>query len=176
MGGRLKRKGIYVYIWLIHFVEQQKLTQYHKAIILQLKKYGGAQLLSHVRLFLTIWTIAHQTPLPSTISQSLLKLMSIESVMPCNHLILCYPFLLLPSVVPKIFSNESALHIGWPKYWNFSFSISPFIEYSGLISCRIDWFDLLAVQEYSLAPQFESINSSALSLLYGSALTSIHKY
>ena len=87
-------------------------------------------------------------PCPSPNFQSLLKLMSIESVTPSNHLILCRPLLLLPSIFPSIrgFSNESVLHIRWPKYWSFSFSISPYNEYSGLISFRIDWFDLLAVQ------------------------------
>ena len=114
-------------------------------------------------------------------SQSLLKLMSIESVMPSNHLILCHPLLLLPSVFPsiRVFSNESALCIRWPKYWSFSFNISPSNEYSGLISFRMDWLDLLAVQgtlESSPTPQFKSINSSALSLLYGPTLTSIHDY
>jgi len=91
---------------------------------------------------------ALQASLSFTISQSLLKLMSIESVMPSNHLILCHPLLLLPSMFPsiRVFSNESALHIRWPKYWSFSFSISPSDEYSGLISFRMDWLDLLAVQ------------------------------
>ena len=94
------------------------------------------------------WTAAHQASLSITNSRSLLKLMSIKSVMPSNHLILCRSLLLLPSIFPSItvFSNESALHIKWPKYWSFSFSISPSSEYSGLISFRIDWFDLLAVQ------------------------------
>ena len=105
------------------------------------------QLLRCVQLFATPWTAAHQASLSFTISQSLLKLMSIESVMPPNHLILCHPLLLLPLIFPSItvFSNESALHITWPKYWSFSFSISPSNEYSGLISF-IDWLDLLAVQ------------------------------
>ena len=96
----------------------------------------------------TPWTAAHQTSLSFTISWSLLKLMSIESVMPSNHLILCCPLLLLPSVFPsiRVFSSESALPIRWPKYWSFSFSISSSKEYSWLISFRIDWFDLLAVQ------------------------------
>ena len=96
----------------------------------------------------TPWTAAHQTSLSITNSQSLLRLMSIEWVMRSNHLILCCPLLLLPSVFPSIrlFSNESALHIRWPKYWNFIFSISPSNEHSGLISFRIDWFDLLAVK------------------------------
>ena len=104
--------------------------------------------LSRVWLFANPWTAAHHTFLPFTISQSLLKLMPIESVMPSNHLTLCCPLLLLPSIFPSIrfFSNELALHIRWPKYWSFSFSISPSNEYSGLISFRIDWFDLLAVQ------------------------------
>ena len=96
----------------------------------------------------TPWIAACQAFLSITNSQSLLKLMSIESVMPSNHLILCYPLLLLPSVFPsiRIFSSESVLRIRWPKYWSFSFSISPSSKYSGLISFRIDWFDLLAAQ------------------------------
>ena len=114
------------------------------------------------------------------ISRSLFKLMSIELVMPSNHLILCHPLLLLPSIFPsiKVFSNESVLHIRWPKYWSFSFSISPSNEYSWLISFRIDWLDLLAVQgtESPPAPQFKGINSIALSLLYGPTLTSICDY
>ena len=104
--------------------------------------------LSHVRLFATPWTAAHQASLSITNSQSLLKLMSIESVMPSNHLILCRPLFLLPSVFPtiKVFSSELVLQIRWPEYWSFSFSISHSSEYSGLISFRIDWLDLLAVQ------------------------------
>ena len=96
----------------------------------------------------TPWTAAHQAFLSITNSQSLLKLLSIESVMPSNHLILCHPLLLPPSIFPSIgvFSNESALHIRWPKYWSFSFSISPSNEYPGLISFRMDWLDLLSVQ------------------------------
>ena len=106
------------------------------------------QLLNHVRLFATPWTAAHQASLSFTISQSLCKLTFIESVMPSNHLIPCHPLLLLPSISPsiRVFSNESALCIRWPKYQSFSFSISPSNEYSGLISFRTDWFDLLAVQ------------------------------
>ena len=106
------------------------------------------QLLGCVRLFATSWTAARQVSLSFTISQSLLKLMSIESVMPSNHLILCNPLLLLHSLFPSItvFSNESALCNRGPKYWSFSFRISPFNEFSKLISFRIDWFDLLAVQ------------------------------
>ena len=108
---------------------------------------SSVQLLSHVQLFSTPWTAAYQASLSITTSQSLLKLMSIESVMPSNHLILCHPLLLLPSVFPsiRVFSNESILCIQWPKCGSFSFSISPSNEYSGLISFRMDWFDLLAV-------------------------------
>ena len=106
------------------------------------------QLLSCVRLFVTLWTSAHQASLSFTISWSLLKLMSIELVMPSNHLILCCPLLLLPLIFPiiRVFPNESTLHIRWPKYWSFNFSISPSSEYSGLFTFRIDWFDLLPVQ------------------------------
>ena len=104
--------------------------------------------LSPVQFFVTPWTAACQASLFFTIAWSLLKLMSIESVMPSNHLILCHPLLLLPSIFPSImvFSNESVHHNRWPKYWSFSFSISPSNKYSGLISFRIDWFDLLTVQ------------------------------
>ena len=105
-------------------------------------------LLSCVWLFVTPWTAVHQASQSFTISQRLLKLMSIELMMPSNHLVFCCPLLLLPSIFPSItvFSSESTLCIRWPKYWSFSFSISPSNEYSGLISFRIDWFDLLAVQ------------------------------
>ena len=106
------------------------------------------QSLSYVLVFETPWTTACQASLSFTVSWSLLKLMFIESVMPSNHLILCHSFFLLPSIFPniRVFSNESALRIRWPKYWSFSFSISPSNEYLGLISSRIDWFDLLAAQ------------------------------
>ena len=109
------------------------------------------QSLSCVWFFMTPWTAAHQASQSFIIFQSLLKLMSTESVMPLNHLILCCPFLPLPSIFPgiRVFSTELAFHIRWPKYWSFSFSISPSNEYSGLISFRIDWFDLLAVQGLS---------------------------
>ena len=106
------------------------------------------QLLSHVWLLATPWTAAHQASLSFTISLSLLKLMSTELMIPSNHLILCHPLLLLSSILPsiKVFSSELALRIRWPKYWSFSFSNRPTNEYSGLISFRIDWFDLFAVQ------------------------------
>ena len=108
--------------------------------------FVAVQLLSHVRLFASPWTVAGQASLSFTISQSLFKLMSIEPMILSNHLILCHPLLLLPSIFPniKVFSNESAVCIRWPVYWNFT--IRPFSEYSGLICYRIDWFDLLAVQ------------------------------
>ena len=108
---------------------------------------SSVQSLSCVWLFATPWTAARHASLSMTNSWSLLRLMSTESVMPSNHLILCHPLLLLPSIYPsiRVFSSESVLRIRWPKYWSFSFSISPYNEYSGLISFRIDWFDLLAV-------------------------------
>ena len=112
----------------------------------QPKKFSPVQLLSHARLC-DSRTAALQVSLSITSSQSLLKFMSIELVMPSNHLILCHPLLLLPSIFPsiRVFSNESVLRIRWPKYWSFNFSISPSNEYSGLISFRMDWLDLLAV-------------------------------
>ena len=130
----------------------------------------------------TPWTATCQAFLSFTNSQSLLKLMPIESVMPSNHFIFCHPFFLLPSIFPsiRIFSNESALRIRWLKYWRLSFNISPSNEHPGLISFRMDWLHLLAVQgtlkESSPTPQFKSINSSALSFLYSPTLTSIHNY
>ena len=125
--------------------------------------FHSVQQLSRVRLFATPWTAARQAYLPITNSRSLLKLMSIEWVMPSKHLILCRPLLLLPSVFPniRVFSTESVLRIRWPKYWSFSFSISLCSEYSGLISFRFDWFNLLAVQgtlkRLPQTPQFISI-------------------
>ena len=136
------------------------------------------QSLSHVQFFVTPWTIIWQASLSFTVSQNLLKFMFIESVILSNHLILCCP-LLLPSIFPsiRVFSNELALHIRWPKYWSFSFSISPSSEYSGLISFRIYWFDLLAVQGIlkSLL-QHHSLKASILwcSFSNGPALISIH--
>ena len=109
---------------------------------------SSVQLLSCVRLFATPWNVARQASLSITNSRSLLKLMSIESVMPSNHLIFCRPLLLSPSTFPniRVFSNESTLHMRWPKYWSFSFSISPSNEHPGLISFAMDWLDLLVVQ------------------------------
>ena len=132
------------------------------------------------RLLRVPWTAACQASLSTTNSWSLCKLMSIESVMPSNHLILCHPLLFTPSILPntRVFSNESVLHMRWPKYCSFSFSNSPSNEYSGLISFRIDLLDLLAVQGTlkSPTPQFKSINSSALSFLHNPTLTSIHDH
>ena len=126
---------------------------------------------SHIRLFATPWTAAHQASLSFTISQSLLKFIFIESVTLSNHLILCCPFLLLPSIFSstRVFSNELAFHNRWPKSWSFSFSISPFNEYSGLISFRMDWLDLLTVQETLNSLQH---HSSKASILWCSALRS----
>ena len=130
----------------------------------------------------TPWTVACQASQSITSFRSLLRLKSIELVMLSNHLILCRPLLLLPSVFPsiRVFSNEPALHIRWPKYWSFSFSISPSEEHPGLISFRMDWLDLLAVQGTlkSLLQHHNSknINSSALSFLYSPTLTSIHDH
>ena len=111
-------------------------------------QFSSVQLLSRVQLFVTPWTAAHKASLSITNSRSLPKLMSIEMVMPSNHLIFCRPLLLLPSIFPsiRVFANESSLHISWPKYWSFSFNISPSSEHSGLISVRIDWLDLLVLQ------------------------------
>ena len=125
-------------------------------------------------LFVTPWIVAHQASLSFTISWSLLKLISIELVMPSNHLILCHPLLLLPSTFPsiRVFSNESALRIRWPKYWNVNFSISPSNECSGLISFRIDWFDFFAVQE-TLKNLFQHQFFDAQPL-YGPTLKFVH--
>ena len=136
------------------------------------------QLLSRVQLFATPWTLALQASLSFTIFWGLLKLMFIKSVFPFNHLVLCRPLFLLPSIFPSI-RVFSALHIRWPKSWSFSFSISPSNEYSGFISFRTDWFDLLAVQgtqESSSAPQFKSLSSSVFSLLYSPILAPIRDY
>ena len=140
----------------------------------------SVQSLSHVQLFATPWITAHQASLSITNSRSSLKLMSIEAVMPSSHLILCRP--LLPPPIPpsiRVFSNESTLRVRWPKYWSFSFSISPSNEHPGPISFRMDWLGLLAVhgtQESSPIPQFKSINSLALSFLHSPTLTSIHDH
>ena len=143
---------------------------------------SSVQSLSCLWFFATLWTAAHQATLSITSSRSLLKLMFIESVMPSNHLILCHPLLLPPSIFPsiRVFSNESVLHIRWTKYWSFIFSISPSNEYSGLISFRMDWLDLLAVQ--GTLKSLLQHHSSKASILWGSAFfyspnfKSIHDY
>ena len=129
----------------------------------------SVQSLSRVQLFATPWTAAHQASLSITNAQSLLKLMSISSIMPFNHLILCHPLLLLPSIFPsiRVFSNESVLHVRWPKYWSFSFNISPSNEYSELIYFRMDWLELLVVQ--GTLKHLLQHHSSKASILWHSA-------
>ena len=139
-------------------------------------QYSSVQSLSHVRLFKTPWIAAHQASLSITNFQSLLKLMSVELVMPSNHLILCHPFLLLPSIPPsiRVFSNESMLRMRCPKYWSFSFIIIPSKVHPGLISFRIDWLDLLAVQ--GTLKSLLQHHSSKASILRCSALLGIGKW
>ena len=140
-------------------------------------QFTSVQLLSRVQLFGTPWTAAHPSSLSITISRRLLRLMSIELVMPSDHLILCRPLLLLPSIFPRIrvFSNESVLLIRWPKYWSLSFSISPSNKYSDSPLGWTGWISLQSKdsQESSPTPQFKSINILALSLLYGPTFTTI---
>ena len=143
---------------------------------IQSLQFSLVQLLSYVRLFATPWTAAHQASLSITNSQSLLKLMSIKLVMPSNHLTLCRPLLLPPSIFPsiRVFSNESVLCIRWPKYWSFSFSISPSNEYSGLISFRIDWLDLKAkvlyiyIELFAMTHKESACNAGDTSLILAS--------
>jgi len=132
-----------------------------------------SELLSHVWLFVTLWIAARQASLSIINSQSLPKLMSIESVMPSSHLILCRPLLLLPPIPPstRVFSNESTLRMRWPKYWSFSFSINPSNEHSGLISFRMDWLDLLAVQ--GTLKSLLQHHSSKTSILWCSAFFTV---
>ena len=141
----LRALSLYFYPLTLH--PRMNLSPYKITLLCWLSSFSPVQL-SCVWLFATSWTAACQASLSITNSRSLLKLMSIELVMPSNHLILCHPLLLPPSIFPSItvFSNESAHCIRWPKYWSFSFNISPSNEYSGLISFRMDWLDLLAVQ------------------------------
>ena len=144
-------------------------------------QFISVQSLSRVRLFATPWIAARQASLSITKPRSSLRLTSIESVMPSNHLFLCRPLLLLPSIFPtiRVFSNESVLHIRWPKYWSFSFNISPSNEYPGLVSLRMDWLDLLAVQ--GTLKSLLQHHSSKASILWHSAfftvqLISIHDH
>ena len=143
--------------------------------------FSSVQSLSHIQLFATPWIAARQASLSITNSQSLLKPMSIESVIPSSHLILCHPLLLLPPIPPsiRVFSNESTIRMRWPKCWSFSFSISPSNEHPGLISFRMDWLDLLAVQG-TLKSLLQHHSSKAsilwLSFLHSPTLTSIHDH
>ena len=148
--------------------------QTHNSLPHQYKHNSSVHSLSCIRLFGTPWNTAHQASLSITNSRSLLKFRAIESVMPSNYLILCHPLLPLPSIFPSIraFSNESALHIRWPKYCSFSFSISPSNECSGLISFRTDWFDLLTVQG-TLSSLLQH-HSSKASILWCSAFFIVH--
>ena len=136
-------------VYYVLCILYQNLKKEHEMNVytIHLTQFSSVQSLSHFQLFATPWTAARQASLSITNSWSLLKLMSFELVMPSNHLILCHPLLLPPSIVPsiRVFSNESVLCSRWPKYWSFSFNISPSNEYSGLISFRMDWLDLLAV-------------------------------
>ena len=160
------------------FGHSKHITQITVKIYFQ---FSSIQSLSWVRVFGTPWTAACQASLSITNSWSLLKLKSIKSVMPSNHLILCRPLLFLPSIFPsiRVFSNESVLHIRWPKYWSFSFSISPSSEYSGLISFRMDWLDLLVLQ--GTLKSLLQHHSSKASILWHSAffivqLSHLHDY
>ena len=153
-----------------------------KSILFSCIQFSSVQSLSHVWLFATPWIAAHQASLSNTNSWSLLKPMSSESVMPSNHLILCHPLLLLPSIFAsiRVFSNESALRIRWPKYWSFSFNINPNNEHPGLISFRMDWLDLLVVQE-TLKRLLQQHSSKASILLHSTFFivqlsTSIHDH
>ena len=146
----------------------------------EIVQFNSVQSLSHVQLFATPWTAPHQASLSITNFHSLLKLMSTELMRLSNHVILCRPLLLLPLIFPsiKVFSNESILCIRWPKYWCYSFNISPSNEYSGLISFRMDWFDLLAVKGTldSLSNTTVQNQFFCAQFLYSPTLTSIHNY
>ena len=149
------------------FQSQRKAMPMNAQTIIQFcsSQFSSVQSLNHVPLSASPWTAACQTSLSTTNSQSLLKFMFVESVIPSNHLILCHPLLLLPSIFPsiRVFSNESVIHIRWPKDWSFSFCISPSNEYSSLVSFRMDWFDLLAVQGSLKSPiQCHSSKASIL--------------
>ena len=168
-----KQKQVHIFLLM---VKGKSIGFYEKSLRLS---FSSVQPLNHVRLFATPWTAARQASLCITNSQSLLRLMSIESVMPSNRLILCHPLLLLPSIFPsiRVFSNESVLCIRWPKYWSFSFSISPSNEHSVLISFSFGWLDRSPCsprdsQESSPTPEFKSINSLAIRFLNGPTLTS----
>ena len=149
---------------LLHSYHLAQIFLLHNVVQFSSVQFSSVQLLSLVRLFATPWITARQASLSITISQSLLRLTSNESVMPSSHLILCHPLHLLPPIPPsiRVFSNESTLHIRWPKYWSFSFSIIPFKEIPGMISFRMDWLDLLAVQGTLVTKMFLSVLWSSL--------------
>ena len=151
-------KGIYKFDAISIKIQMAFFTEIEKTSLKFSWTHSSVQLLSRVQFFVTPWTAARQASLSNTNSWSLLRLMSIESVMPSNHLILCHPLLLLPSIFHsiRVFSNESVLHIRWPKYWSFSVSISPSKEHPGLISFRMDWLDLLAVRSKGLSGVFSN--------------------
>ena len=165
-------RASFLYLFAMHFFFWWSIIEIFAKFLdsfivlwLTYSKFSSVQSLSRVRLFVTPWSAACQASLSNTNSQSLPKPISIVSVMPSNHLILCCPLILLPSIFPsiRVFSNESALHIRWPKYWSFSFTISPSNEHSGLISFRMDWLDLLAVQgTLKSLLQHHSSNASVL--------------
>ena len=167
--------------WLFLFSKSKVINCSKVLTISTFAQFSSAQSLSHASLFATPWTAACQASLSVTNSRSLLKLTSIKSVMPSSHIILSCPLLLLPLIFPsiRVFSNESILHIRWPKYWSFNFSISHSNEYSRLVSFRMDWWDVLAIQGTLKSlpiPQIESISSSVLSFLHSPTLTSIHDH
>ena len=160
------------FITLPNLILKTKLWHIHNSVW-QLVQFSSVQLLSRVQLLVTPWIAARQASLSITNSQSSLKLMSIESVMPSSHLILCRPLLHLPPISPsiRVFSNESTLHMRWPKYWSFSLSISPYNEYPGLISFRMDWLDILAVQ--GTLKSLLQHHSSKASILWRSAFYTV---
>ena len=166
-------KGIYKFDAISIKIQMAFFTEIEKTSLKFSWTHSSVQLLSRVQFFVTPWTAARQASLSNTNSWSLLRLMSIESVMPSNHLILCHPLLLLPSIFHsiRVFSNESVLHIRWPKYWSFSVSISPSKEHPGLISFRMDWLDLLADQ--GTLKNLLQHNSSKASILWHSAFFTV---
>ena len=168
-----RRNAAYCYL---DFSSEGAIFDFQPPEVSKIIQFSSVQSLSHVQLFATPWTAARQASLSITNAWSPPKPRSIESEMPSNHLILCHPLLLLPSIFPsiRVFSNDSAFCIRRPKYWSFSLSISPSNEHPGLVSFRMDWLDLL--QESSPTPQFKSINSLALSFLHSPTLTSIHDH
>ena len=176
----VNRPEAWTNLWVLHCDWKNPFGLKTTGLASRMGQFSSLQLLSHVRLFVTPWITARQASLSITNSQSLPRLMSIESVMPSNHLVLCRP-LLLPSIFPsiRVFSNESVLHIRWPKYWSFSFTISPSNEHSGLISFRMECLDLLAVQgtlKSLLQHHSSKASTSVLSFPYSPTLTSIHDY